>query len=187
MDVDRLMNQLAVDRTILHDDGPFHWYCIGNIARQQRCDPHNFFWYEETDAGQVHMIPWDIDNAFADDSTLVGGFITVADELGEITNDCEAFPFGSFSLPQLSAACDPLFAAWATMTDDYLAAFDRLHDGPLRASVLDPLLDEWIAQIEAATAEAADTYDAAVQVDAWATAVEQLRDTVATARENRPS
>ncbi len=186
MDVDRLMNQLAVDRTILHDDGPFHWYCIGDVARLQGCDPHNFFWYEETDSGQLHMIPWDIDNAFADSSTIIGGFITVADALGEITDDCEPFPFGSFNIPQLSASCDPLFAAWATMTDDYLAAFDRLHAGPLRSSVIDPLLDTWVAQIEAATIEAAEANSQALNVTTWETAVDQLRATVDSQRENRP-
>ena len=28
MDVEELMAQVAVDRTIRHDDGPFHWYCF---------------------------------------------------------------------------------------------------------------------------------------------------------------
>lgn len=186
MDVDRLMNQLAVDRTILHDDGPFHWYCIPNVSRLQRCDPHNFFWYEETATGQLHMIPWDIDNAFAAGDTTIGGFIAVADPLGEITDDCKAFPFGSFNLPQLSASCDPLFAAWGTMTDEYLAAYDRLHAGPLRASVIDPLLDTWVAQIEAATEEAAETYPAALRVNAWTAAVEGLRKAVDSGRDNRP-
>ncbi len=185
MDVDRLMNQLAVDRTIAHDDGPFHWYCMPNVARLQRCDPHNFFWYEETDSGLLHMIPWDIDNAFGEEGSIIAGFIAVADELGEITDDCEPFPFGSFNIPQLSATCDPLFAAWATMTDDYLAAFDRLHAGPFRATVIDPLLDEWAEQIEAATIEAAETHDGAIRVEAWRTSVDGLREVINTARENR--
>ena len=94
--------------------------------------------------------------------------------------------FGSFNIPQLSASCDPLFAAWATMTDDYLAAFDRLHAGPLRSSVIDPLLDTWVAQIEAATIEAAEANSQALNVTTWETAVDQLRATVDSQRENRP-
>ena len=37
MDVEQLMSQLAVDRTIRHDDGPFHWYCDdGTVDRYLR-------------------------------------------------------------------------------------------------------------------------------------------------------
>ena len=56
------MSQLAVDRTIRHDDGPFHWYCDdGTVAR---CGNHNFF-YEDPTAGSITMIPWDLDSAFS--------------------------------------------------------------------------------------------------------------------------
>ena len=47
------------------------------------------------------------------------------------------------------------------MEDDYLAAVRRLHEGP-RAERLDPLIDTWIAQITAATEEAAETHDDAL-------------------------
>ena len=186
MEIEPLMSQLAVDRAISHDDGPFHWYCLPNVARNGDCGPHNFFWYEEPQTEQLHLIPWDIDNSFAPNNGL-GGFITVADQLGEITNDCEPFPFGTFNLPQISASCDPLFAAWATMESEYDAAFDRLHDGPLRAEVIDPLLDAWIAQIEDATAEAADADSDALTLQSWRSGVDQLREIIATARENRPA
>ena len=47
--------------------------------------------------------------------------VTIPDGLGDITAGCEVFTSG-FGLTQRSASCDPLFAAWASMEDDYLAA-----------------------------------------------------------------
>ncbi len=173
MDVEQLMSQLAVDRTIRHDDGPFHWYCDdGTVAR---CGNHNFFFYEDPTAGSITMIPWDLDNAF---SNILGDgnpVTPIPDGLGDITAGCEVFTYGGFGLTQRSASCDPLFAAWASMEDDYLAAVQRLHEGPLRADRLDPLIDTWIAQITAATVEAAETHDDALDPRDWEMAQTEFR------------
>ncbi|MFT7474437.1 MAG: spore coat protein CotH, partial [Verrucomicrobiales bacterium] len=49
MDVEALLAYTAVDRTIRHDDGPFHFYC------DERCSAHNFFLYEDPAVGQLHL------------------------------------------------------------------------------------------------------------------------------------
>ena len=59
MIIDEIISHIVVDRTIRHDDGPFHWYCGEND-----CSPHNFFWYENPTSNKVHLIPWDLDGVF---------------------------------------------------------------------------------------------------------------------------
>jgi len=182
MDVDALMNQLAVDRTIRHDDGPFHWYCD---VERGGCGNHNFFFYENPSTGQITMVPWDLDNAFANIVEADNPVTPIPDGLGDISADCAPFPYEAFGLVQRSASCDPLFAAWAALDEEYAAAVRRLHDGPLRAEVLDPLLDEWAAQIEDATREAFETHGTdALTVPIWRWALEDLRKSLDHAREN---
>lgn len=182
MNVGALMAQLAVDRTIRHDDGPFHWYC--GLDTAGGCDPHNFFWYEDPTAQQVHLIPWDLDGAFANIVEDANPVTPIPDGLGDITFDCKPFAYGGFNIQQRSASCDPLFAAWALMEREYAAAVQALHDGPLRAEVIDPLLDEWEAQIRASVAEAAATHDDALPVAWWQAALDNLREALQHARDN---
>ena len=182
MDVDALMAQLAVDRTIRHDDGPFHWYCDGLISDQ--CGPHNFFFYEDPTNATITMIPWDLDNAFANIITEANPVIPIPDGLGDITADCEAFSYGPLGIAQRSASCDPLFAAWASMEPEYLAAIERLHDGPLRDAELDPLIDRWTEQIGEPTAQAAETHEDALRPEAWGRALDELRAQLEHARAN---
>ena len=182
MDVEALMSQLAVDRTIRHDDGPFHWYCDSVEVRS--CSNHNFFLYEEPTLGTVAMIPWDFDNAFSNIVNDGNPVTPIPDGLGETTMDCAVFIYGSFGLAQRSASCDPLFAAWASMEDEYLSAVERLHAGPLSANELDPLIDAWRAQIEAATAEAAAAHDDALAPQVWEGAVDEFRRALDHARQN---
>lgn len=182
MDVEALMNQLAVDRTIRHDDGPFHWYCSGVTG--DGCGNHNFFFYEDLTAGTITMVPWDLDNAFSNILNDANPVTPIPDGLGDITADCEIFPYGGFGLTQRSASCDPLFAVWASMEDDYLAAVQRLHDGPLRADRLDPLIEAWSDQITGATIEAAETHDDALRFDVWQWGRDELSQALEYARLN---
>ena len=168
MDVDEIVSWAVVDRTIRNDDGPFHWYCFDD------CNNHNYFWYEEPTAGTVHMIPWDLDNSFqniADDSNPV---TPVADTWGGITADCEVFPYGPWSLPQRSAACDPVFAAWAGFDTEYRQRLDEFLDGPFAVSRADAMVKVWSEQIADATAEAADAHEDAVSTRQWERAVDAL-------------
>ena len=117
------MRTFVVDRAIRNDDGPLHWYCFGP------CAPHNFYWYEEPTEETVTLIPWDLDNAFDNMSGGgVAGTVTfIADPFGQITNDCQPFPFGALGLLQLSAACDPLIGAVSTLTAEFDQIRAELH------------------------------------------------------------
>jgi len=168
MDVDEVLAWAVVDRTIRNDDGPFHWYCFGE------CRPHNYYWYEEPTAGTLHLIPWDLDNAFQNIVKDSNPVTPVADAWGEITRDCQRFGYGDWGLLQRSAACDPVFAAWATFDDDYRRLLDEFLDGPFAEELVTAQVEAWVAQIADATTEAADAHDDAVSVRKWTGAVDGL-------------
>ncbi len=168
MDVDEVLAWAVVDRTIRNDDGPFHWYCFGE------CRPHNYYWYEEPTAGTLHLIPWDLDNAFQNIVKDSNPVTPVADAWGEITRDCQRFGYGDWGLLQRSAACDPVFAAWATFDDDYGRLLDEFLDGPFAEELVTAQVEAWVAQIADATTEAADAHDDAVSVRKWTGAVDGL-------------
>ena len=168
MDVDEVLAWAVVDRTIRNDDGPFHWYCFGE------CRPHNYYWYEEPTAGTLHLIPWDLDNAFQNIVKDSNPVTPVADAWGEITRDCQRFGYGDWGLLQRSAACDPVFAAWATFDDDYGRLLDEFLDGPFAEELVTAQVEAWVAQIADATTEAAAVHDDAVSVRKWTGAVDEL-------------
>ncbi len=168
MDVDEVLAWAVVDRTIRNDDGPFHWYCFGE------CRPHNYYWYEEPTAGTLHLIPWDLDNAFQNIVKDSNPVTPVADAWGEITRDCQRFGYGDWGLLQRSAACDPVFAAWATFDDDYGRLLDEFLDGPFAEELVTAQVEAWVAQIADATTEAAAAHDDAVSVRKWTGAVDGL-------------
>ena len=168
MDVDEVLAWAVVDRTIRNDDGPFHWYCFGE------CRPHNYYWYEEPTAGTLHLIPWDLDNAFQNIVKDSNPVTPVADAWGEVTRDCQRFGYGDWGLLQRSAACDPVFAAWATFDDDYRRLLDEFLDGPFAEELVTAQVEAWVAQIADATTEAAAAHDDAVSVRKWTGAVDEL-------------
>lgn len=99
MNVPEIISYAVVDRTIRHDDGPFHWYCGGTD-----CSNHNYFWYEDPTAKKLHLIPWDLDNAFENIITNANPVTPIADDWGEISAGCAPFLMallvsGSVQLP----------------------------------------------------------------------------------------
>ncbi|MFM9947057.1 MAG: CotH kinase family protein, partial [Saprospiraceae bacterium] len=78
MNLEEIIAYAVVDRTIRVDDGPFHWYCYAGY-----CSPHNYFWYEEPTKGTLHLIPWDMDNAFENIISNENPVIPIADAWGE--------------------------------------------------------------------------------------------------------
>jgi len=99
-DINSLVKYAVVDRAIKHDDGPFHWYCGGG-----ECSNHNYYWYEEPNAEKLHLIAWDLDNAF-ETHTSFNPVVSIPDEFGETRNNCNPFSSNFFGISQRSAACD---------------------------------------------------------------------------------
>lgn len=182
VDTDQLLRTLVVDRAIANDDGALHFYCFDDA---QSCEPHNFFWYEEPTSRKVHLIPWDLDNAFdaLDPNSFVGRFVQIADPFGAVTADCAPFGAGPLGMRQRSAACDPILGTAARLTDEFAAIRAELLAGPMAADRINAQLDMWAEQIEPAVAEEAAAHLDAASVASWRQAVDGLRSLALAQRE----
>lgn len=169
MDLNEIIAYAVVDRSIRNDDGAFHWYGYGD-----NFEPHNFYWYENPN-GKIHLIPWDLDNAF-DNISTENPVTTIADKWGEISNNCQPFPFGEWEIYQKSAACDKLTGAWASYTDKYSEIRTALINGPMSEPVVNAKIDEWSDQIRAATLAASELHSDAVSISDWEAAVAKLKE-----------
>jgi len=98
MDVTEILSVAVVDRMIRNDDGPFHWYC-----EDGKCSNHNYYWYEEPTNEKLHLIPWDLDNAFENIISNANPVTPIADDWGHATANCEPFGYGVFEY--LSTVC----------------------------------------------------------------------------------
>lgn len=177
MNIDKTIAYAVVDYSIRNDDGVFHWYCD-----ETGCGNHNFYWYEEPAAGKVHLIPWDLDNAFENIIKEANPVTPIADKWGETTNDCEAFPYSDWSIYQKSAACDKLIGGWALYTEKFNELKTSFIDGPLSFGEANLKIDEWANQIRNATQEAAELHDDAISIEEWESAMENLKAQLAHAR-----
>jgi|TARA_B110001454_G_scaffold105433_2_gene99225 spore coat protein CotH len=178
MDVDEIIRWAVVDRAIRNDDGPLHWYCFDG------CNNHNFYWYEEPTTGRLHLIPWDLDSAFANIVSDANPVTPIADKWGEITNDCRPFPYGQWNIPQWSATCDPLIGTWTTFVDEREAVWAAFLEGPFSAESTGSILEQWAGQIHDATSEAAATHQDALEIEKWKAALSKLGSSLDFARAN---
>lgn len=179
MNIDNILAYAVVDRTIKHDDGPFHWYCNNGS-----CTNHNYYWYEEPNKAKLHLIPWDLDNAFENIIENNNPVIPIADELGETSNDCSPFRHGAWGLYQWSASCDKLTNTWASYEDLYESKKHQLVNGPLSIGTADQLIDRWSDQIRSATQEATETHGDALSLSEWDAAIAYLKRQLEHARNN---
>lgn len=179
MNVPQIISYAVVDRTIRNDDGAFHWYCSGST-----CSPHNFYWYEETAAGKMHLIPWDLDHAFENIISNENFVTPIADKWGETRNDCKPFNYGVFQFSQRSAACDKLIGAWASYTEKYEQQLEAFKNGAFSEVQVNTLLETWGMQIRPATLEASEIYGDALTIAEWERAVVKLRNKLDFARRN---
>jgi len=177
-DIEPLIAYAVVDRTIRHDDGPFHWYCGGFGG----CNPHNFYWYEDPTAQKLHLIPWDLDDAFFNIVSDVRGTIAIGDGWGEITNNCQPYEYVEGKGLQRSAACDPIVAGMVSFDAEYQRLMSEFMAGPFSAAETNARLDEWAAQITPVVEEAAATHADAVPVAEWQAALADLRTSLDVAR-----
>ncbi|MDA9333033.1 CotH kinase family protein, partial [Saprospiraceae bacterium] len=179
MNIDEIISYAVVDRTIRHDDGPFHWYCDGND-----CSNHNYYWYEEPSKNELHLIPWDLGNAFENINNNANPVTLIADDWGETSNNCEPFPFGGFGIEQWSASCDKLIKSWSTNTELYDQKKQLLINGSMSVASTDQILTDWQNQIKAATVEASDMHNDALSLVQWEAAIMNLKEQLEFARNN---
>jgi spore coat protein CotH len=159
MDLEHQMRYIAVDRTIENDDGIFHWWCNETgMGRNPAVlgDPnahgnHNYYWYEETNADRLWLIPWDLDFAFRGDTTLT----PIMTPWNETNVECVCG--GNPVVPQMPPGCDRLTQHWATLYDRYLEYVREFLQGPFNQQNVNAKLDRWAVQVDAAVQEQAAT------------------------------
>ena len=178
MDIDEIIRWAVVDRAIRNDDGPLHWYCF------ESCSNHNFYWYEEPATGRLHLIPWDLDSAFANIVSDSNPVTPIADNWGQISNNCQPFPYGEWRISQWSATCDRLTGAWSTFVDESEEARVAFLAGPFSAESTEAILKQWAEQIHEATLEAASTHQDALRLEEWKAALSKLSSSLDFARAN---
>ena len=179
LDIDQHIALAVVDRTIRNDDGPFHWYCSwGN------CEPHNFYWYENPSTQKVHLIPWDLDNAFENIISDANPVTPIADSWGDTTNNCQSFAYGEWGIQQKSAACDKIIAGLALDQSKYEELKTTLITGPMSEGIVNSKIDQWAAQIRDATEEAQLLYEDAITVSEWENEIIKLKNQLDHARNN---
>ncbi|MDG2026134.1 MAG: CotH kinase family protein [Acidimicrobiales bacterium] len=179
MSVDEVAAYVAVDRTIANDDGAFHVYCFEGGSADM-CSPHNYYWYEDPSRATMHLIPWDLDHAFANLISPANPVTPLSDPFGEISNDCQ--PQG-FMIPQVPSVCDPILYAFASFESEIDAKVDEFLAGPFSEENVNALLDEWSAQIADAVALEADTHTESVPVQWWEQSLDRLRGHIEWARD----
>lgn len=177
MDIDEVLAYAVVDRTIRNDDGAFHWYCNSG-----QCSPHNFYWYEEPTTDKMHLIPWDLDNAFENLSGPANPVTPIKDAWGVTSNNCQPFSNGFLGIQQRSAACDKLTGGWASFETEFEAIKINFVNGPLSEARTNEMLDKWAVQIRTATEEAANAHNDAISISKWEQSINTLKQQLKIAR-----
>ena len=148
----------------------------------EACNSHNFYWYEDPTERTMHLIPWDLDNAFEVIKNEGNPVIPIKDGWGEKTNDCKPFVYGGWGLAQLSAACDKIIGTWASFESEHQQIMDAFIEGPFSKGTVEDLLDTWAAQIESSVAQADAVHDDQASVEEWRRALERFKDDLEYAR-----
>ena len=179
MNPNEIISYAVVDRLIRNDDGAFHWYCDDGV-----CTNHNYYWYEEPATQQLHLIPWDLDNAFENILSNANPVTPIADQWGGSRNNCEPFGYGPWGLPQKSAACDKLTRGWTKYTETYETLKTQFINGPLSVAQIDQQINLWVTQISEAHAEASILYEDVENEENWLNEISLFKAQLNKARQN---
>ena len=179
MDVDKIIPLIVVDRIIRNDDGPFHWYC----DESDFCSNHNYYWYEDPSTNKLYLIPWDLDNAFENIAFSTNPVTPIADDFGQITNNCEPFEFGPWNIKQWSASCDKLTKGWTYFSDELLNNKINFLNGPFEENLINDLVNEWVDQIESSIKEESEAHSDAISIEKWKGSLDFLISQLSFARD----
>ena len=179
--VDELVQLLAVDRFIRHDDGALHFYCDGPDGE---CINKNYYWYDNPTTGLFHLIPWDLDNAFQNIIAPANRSTPIPDALGGITADCTNFDNLGNGVYQRSNGCDPIFATMAQYDDGFATTTELISSEVLTAGRAQAIITGWQDQIRDSVALADRDHDDALSFGWWQASVDDLLVRLAHARDN---
>jgi len=175
IDKDQFLKTIVVDRRIVHDDGFLHWYGspFSNFSN------HNYFWYKNSSADKIQMIPWDLDNAFDNLYYTKNPVIKIVDKWNKISNDCEGYFYGAGFITQKSAACDKIIGSYASYVDLYNNLDQVFKEDYFNLNTVNKLLFEWSAQIENSVLQAYNKFgNQEINLSEWKNEVEALKNDI---------
>jgi spore coat protein CotH len=178
--VDRayMMRYLAVDRVIVNDDGPMHFYCDPNSPPPYAVGNGNFYWYQSAEMKRFWLIPWDLDLAF--DGTP---WVNIQPEwTAQSACTCVAPP--TMYAAQMPPSCDALVKHFISWRDLYEQEVDKFISGPFSAASVEAKLAAWVGQIEPFVAEAAGVGGAPSSQE-WESGLADLREKIDSQRMHR--
>jgi spore coat protein H len=173
-----MMRYLAVDRVIVNDDGPMHFYCDPNSPPNYAVGNGNYYWYQSAQTKRFWLIPWDLDLSF--DSTP---WVTVEPEWSAKA-DCTCVAPPTMYAAQMPPSCDALVKHFVTWHDDYEHAVDDFLKGPFSDARVQQKLSAWIDQIQPFVTEAAGM-KGAPSVATWKSGIQEVRDKITAQRMHR--
>jgi len=140
LNLDGSLAYLAIHRAINDWDGVSTFYCYEGATE---CENHNYYLYQHENEARFTLIPWDLDNTFAQATPLEG-----VPGLFEIPADC-TLRYQAFGKGVMPPGCDRLLRGVALSDHSaYQDALERLLSGPFAARTVDAWLAAWQAQLE---------------------------------------
>jgi spore coat protein H len=167
---------LAVDRVIVNDDGPMHFYCDPNTPGYA-VGNGNYYWYQSAQTRHFWLIPWDLDLAF-DGTPWVN-----IEPAWTAQAACTCVMPAMYS-PQMPPSCDALVKHFLAWRDDYEREVDNFIKGPFSDARVQEKLNAWVEQIKPFVMEAAGVRSAPTATD-WQSAVQELRAKITSQRAHR--
>ncbi len=177
IDKDYLVRFFAVDRVIMNDDGPMHFYC-DQYSPDYPGTSHNFYWYETQAYDRRWIIPWDLDLAF--DATP---YVHVNPAWYDSSAACVCTRYDQYGW-QTPPACDPLVKNMIAWRADYEREVDAFIAGPFSEARVEAKLEGWIEQIRPYIREFAGVKRSPMENE-WDGALREFRAKLASAREHR--
>lgn len=156
IDHDIMVSYITVDRVIMHDDGPFHFYCVASARGNNPKSPgnHNYYWYEAKDVDHFWLIPWDLDHSFISMHQNEASNQSHLDwDWRQAPEDTKCGQCGNVldSLRRsIPPSCDPVVQNFQAWIQDYEAKVDEFLEGPLSKAKVDAKIKTWQAQLEKA-------------------------------------
>jgi len=169
-----IMNYIAVDRTIFNDDGIFHFYCyvpLGQGNNPGTCGNHNYYWYEQSNANKLWLIPWDLDITFD-----FGFVVRIPMAWNEPFDTCDLV--FSERAPVLPPYCDRLVRAWTLFEADFKQAVGDLLAGPFAPEAVDAKITKWEATLKDTVIEMHEHNSEHLSLTDWASAIANLKAAV---------
>jgi spore coat protein H len=173
VDVDYLLNYMAVDRVLSNWDGVTSFYC-GSSDPERGCGNHNMYWYVDEAGERFWLVPWDLDNTWA----LQTEHELIMPHWNQTPADCDQRIAwnGNWLMPP---GCDPLFRGLAGAGQAaYSDAISAMLSGPFQVAKLQAEVDRIAALIEPAVAA-----DSTLDLTHWRANVASLRSDIALLRE----